>query len=310
MLKAAAQVRDEGICFPILLGNDERITKLAADLHIDLEGIEIVNLRHDNEMKRRRRYAEILTKKRAREGATLDEAIDKMFERNYFGMMMVETGDADAFITGVYTKYSNTIKVAKEVIGIRDGYKTFAAMHIMTGKKGTFFLSDTLINRHPTANVLHEVAKLTLDAVTFFAKDPVIAMLSYSNFGADTEGNPAAVHEVVKTMQAEFPDLAIDGEMQVNFALDKELRDRKYPFTRLKDKDVNTLVFPNLTSANIAQKLMQEMGVGEMIGPIQVGLKKPIHFTDIESSVRDIVNITRVAVVDAIAHQKIQKIKK
>ncbi|MDR3218244.1 MAG: NADP-dependent malic enzyme [Dysgonamonadaceae bacterium] len=305
MLKAAAQARDEGFCHPVLLGNDERIAKLATELHIDLEGIEIVNLRHDNEMERRNRYAKILSQKKAREGATLDEAIDKMFERNYFGMMMVETGDADAFITGVYTKYSNTIKVAKEVIGIRNNFKTFAAIHIMTGKKGTFFLADTLINRHPTANMLQDVAKLTVDAVRFFAQEPVIAMLSYSNFGADTEGNPAAVHEVVGKMQEEFPDLAIDGEMQVNFALDKNLRDLKYPFTRLKGKDVNTLVFPNLTSANITQKLLQEMGVGEMIGPIQVGLKKPIHFTDIESSVRDIVNITRVAVVDAIVHEKV-----
>ncbi|GHU63015.1 NADP-dependent malic enzyme [Bacteroidia bacterium] len=309
MLKAASQAKDEGFCKPILLGNDERITKLAKELHIDLDGIEIVNLRHDNEAKRRHRYAKILTEKRAREGATLDEAVDKMFERNYFGMMMVETGDADAFITGVYTKYSNTIKVAKEVIGIRDGYKIFATMHIFTGKKGTFFLADTLINRHPSTNVLLDVTKLTVEGVRFFAQEPVIAMLSYSNFGADPEGNPATVHEVVKTMQQEFPKLPIDGEMQANFALDKNLRDIKYPFTRLKGKDVNTLVFPNLTSANITQKLLQEMGGGEMIGPIQVGLKKPIHFTDIESSVRDIVNITRVAVVDAIVTDKLLKAK-
>jgi malate dehydrogenase (oxaloacetate-decarboxylating)(NADP+) len=308
MLKAAAQARDEGIAQPVLLGNDERIAKLAAELHIDLEGLEIVNLRHDNEMERRKRYAALLTAKRAREGATLDEAIDKMFERNYFGMMMVETGEADAFITGVYTKYSNTIKVAREVIGIREGYKTFAAMHILTGKKGTFFLADTLINRHPSTNVLIDVAKLTCEAVKFFAEEPVVALVSYSNFGADTEGNPASVHEAVKTMHEEFPDLDIDGEMQVNFALDKKLRDHKFPFTRLQGKDVNTLVFPNLTSANIAQKLLQEMGVGEMIGPIQVGLKKPVHFTDIESSVRDIVNITRVAVVDAIVHEKMRNL--
>ncbi|MDR3269755.1 MAG: NADP-dependent malic enzyme [Tannerella sp.] len=304
MLKAAATARDEGVCHPIVLGNDERITKLAAELHIDLEGIEIVNLRHDNEMNRRRRYAKILAEKRAREGVTLDEAIDKMFERNYFGMMMVETGDADAFITGVYTKYSNTIKVAKEVIGIRDGYNTFAAMHILVGKRGTLFLADTLINRNPSINVLTDVAKLTREAVKFFAHEPVMAMLSYSNFGADTEGSPARVHEAIKTMQDTYPDLAIDGEMQVNFALDKSLRDSKYPFTRLQGKDVNTLVFPNLTSANIAQKMLQEMGSGEMIGPIQIGLKKPVHFTDIESSVRDIVNITTVAVIDAIVHKR------
>jgi malate dehydrogenase (oxaloacetate-decarboxylating)(NADP+) len=307
MLKAAAQVRDEKIAYPILLGNDERIEKLAAEHHIDLEGIEIVNLRHDNEAERRNRYAEILANKRAREGATLDEAKDKMFERNYFGMMMVETGDADAFITGVYTKYSNTIKVAKEVIGIREGYNTFGTMHILTGQKGIYFFADTLINRHPSTENIIDIARLTSENVTFFAHKPVIAAISYSNFGSDTEGSPASMHEVVRAMQEKYPDLAIDGEMQVSFALNKTLRDRKYPFSRLFGKDVNTLIFPNLSSANIAQKLLQEMEVGEMIGPIQMGLKKPIHFTDIESSVRDIVNITTVAVIDAIVAEKVQE---
>ncbi|MDR1737468.1 MAG: NADP-dependent malic enzyme [Candidatus Symbiothrix sp.] len=306
MLKAAAQVRDEGIAYPILLGNDERIEKLALEHHIDLAGIEIVNLRHDREMERRQRYAAILAEKRAREGATLDEALDKMFERNYFGMMMVETGDADAFVTGVYTKYSNTIKVAKEVIGIREGFHTFGAMHILTGKKGTYFLADTLINRHPSTEVLIDIARLSMDTVQFFAQKPVMAAISYSNFGSDTEGSPASMHEVVRVMQEQYPDLAIDGEMQVSFALNKALRDRKYPFSKLLNKDVNTLIFPNLSSANIAQKLLQEFEVGDMIGPIQMGLKKPIHFTDIESSVRDIVNITTVAVIDAIVQQKIE----
>ncbi|MDR2627653.1 MAG: NADP-dependent malic enzyme, partial [Dysgonamonadaceae bacterium] len=213
---------------------------------------------------------------------------------------MVETGDADAFITGVYTKYTNTLSVAREVIGIRDGYKYFGAMHIMTGKKGTFFLADTLINRHPSTEVLMDIARLTRHAVKFFAHDPVMAMLSYSNFGSDQQGSPASVHEVVRIMQEKYPELPIDGEMQVNFALDRELRDRKYPFSRLKGKEVNTLIFPNLSSANTAHKLLQAMGIGEMIGPIQMGLNKPIHFTDIESSVRDIVNITTVAVIDAI----------
>ncbi|KAA6302971.1 MAG: NADP-dependent malic enzyme [Candidatus Ordinivivax streblomastigis] len=309
MLKAAAQVRDEKIAYPILLGNDERIQKLAAEHHIDLEGIEIVNLRHDSEAKRRHRYASIFAEKRAREGATLDEAMDKMFERNYFGMMMVETGDADAFITGVYTKYSNTIKVAKEVIGIREGYKTFGAMHILTGQKGTFFLADTLINRHPSTENLIDIAHLSAETVKFFAHEPVMAAISYSNFGSDTEGSPASMHEVVRVMQETYPNLAIDGEMQVSFALNKALRDRKYPFSRLQGKEVNTLIFPNLSSANIAQKMLQEMEVGEMIGPIQMGLKKPIHFTDIESSVRDIVNITTVAVIDAIVWEQIQKQK-
>jgi len=180
-------------------------------------------------------------------------------------------------------------------------------MHILTSTKGTFFLADTLINRHPSTETLTDVARLAAEAVRFFAQDPVIAMLSYSNFGADQEGSPASVHEVVQAMQEQYPDLPIDGEMQVNFALDKKLRDRKYPFNKLVGKDVNTLIFPNLSSANTAQKLLQEMGLGETIGPLQMGLNKPIHFTDIESSVRDIVNITTVAVIDAIVQELKEK---
>ena len=305
MLKAAVEAKAEGICHPIVLGNDETIEKLAKELDLSLEGIEIVNLRHPNEASRRERYARILSEKRARQGATYEEANDKMFERNYFGMMMVETGDADAFITGLYTKYSNTIKVAKEVIGIQPQYKHFGTMHILNSKKGTYFLADTLINRHPNAETLIDIAKLSEHTVRFFNHTPVMAMLSYSNFGADTEGSPVSVHEAVEYMQQNYPDLAIDGEMQVNFAMDRKMRDAKYPFTRLKGKDVNTLVFPNLSSANSAYKLLQAMNTEmELIGPIQMGLNKPIHFTDFESSVRDIVNITAVAVIDAIVDKK------
>ena len=305
MLKAAVEAKAEGICHPIVLGNDETIEKLAKELDLSLEGIEIVNLRHPNEASRRERYARILSEKRARQGATYEEANDKMFERNYFGMKMVETGDADAFITGLYTKYSNTIKVAKEVIGIQPQYKHFGTMHILNSKKGTYFLADTLINRHPNAETLIDVAKLAENTVRFFNHTPVMAMLSYSNFGADTEGSPVSVHEAVEYMQQNYPDLAIDGEMQVNFAMDRKMRDAKYPFTRLKGKDVNTLVFPNLSSANSAYKLLQAMNTEmELIGPIQMGLNKPIHFTDFESSVRDIVNITAVAVIDAIVDKK------
>lgn len=307
MLKAAVTAKSEGICHPILLGNEERIEKLADELQLDLSGVEIVNLRHDREEERRNRYAAILCKKRAREGATYDEAKDKMYERNYFGMMMVETGEADAFITGVYTKYSNTIKVAKEVIGIQEGYNHFGAMHIMTGKKGTLFLADTLINRHPSTETLIDVVRLTHHAVSFFAHNPIMAMLSYSNFGADMKGSPVRVHEVVRYIHENYPDMVIDGEMQANFALDRKMRDAKFPFNKLNGKDVNTLIFPNLNSANITQKLLQEMSSSEMIGPIQMGLNKPIHFTDIESSVRDIVNITTVAVIDAIVQETIKK---
>lgn len=304
MLKAAVEAKAEGICHPILLGNDERIHKIAKELDLNLEGVEIVNLRHDCETERRERYAHILAEKRSREGATYEEANDKMFERNYFGMMMVETGEADAFITGLYTKYTNTIKVAKEVIGIRPGYKHFGTMHILNSKKGTYFLADTLINRHPDTETLTDVAKLAVDTVRFFNHIPVMAMLSYSNFGSDQVGSPSKVHEAIAYMHEKYPELAIDGEMQVNFALDRKLRDAKYPFTRLKGKDVNTLIFPNLSSANSGYKLIQAMTQTELIGPIQMGLNKPIHFTDIESSVRDILNITAVAVIDAIVYKK------
>ena len=306
MLKAAVQAKNEGICHPILLGNDERITKLAKELDLSLDGIEIVNLRHDNQNDRRERYARILAEKRKRQGYTFQEANDKMFERNYFGMMMVETGEADAFITGLYTKYSNTIKVAKEVIGIQSGYNHFATMHIINSKKGVFYLADTLINRHPDKDVLVDVARLSAMTVRFFNDEPNISMISYSNFGTDENGSPAQVHAAVEEMQTRYPDLAIDGEMQVNFALDNKLRDAKYPFSRLNGKDVNTLVFPNLSSANNAYKLLQAMDSdAEIIGPIQMGLNKPIHFTDFECSVRDVVNITAVAVIDAY----VQKIK-
>lgn len=306
MLKAAVEAKSEGICNPIILGNEERIEKLAKELDLNLEGIEIVNLRHDREAERRERYARILCEKRAREGANFQEANDKMFERNYFGMMMVETGEADAFVTGLYTKYSNTIKVAKEVIGIQPEYKHFGTMHILNSKKGTFFISDTLINRHPDTDTLIDIAKLSAKAVRFFNQEPVMAMLSYSNFGSDQEGSSAKVHEAINYMHQNYPELAIDGEMQVKFALDNTLRDEKYPFTRLKGKEVNTLVFPNLSSANATYQLIQNMSETEVIGPIQMGLNKPIHFTDIESSVRDIVNITAIACIDAIVAKKMK----
>ena len=300
MMKAAVQARQEGICYPILLGNPDRLNRLASRLKLDLTGVEIVDMRADKEQGRRATYAKHLAEKRARQGYTFEEAYDKMYERNYFGMSMVEQGDADAFITGLYTKYSNTIKVAKEVIGIRPEYKTFGTMHILNTKKGVFYIADTLINRHPDENVLYDIAKLSAHSVRFFNDEPVIAMISYSNFGTDEVGSPVKVHAAVERMQNEYPDLAIDGEMQVNFALDKSLRDEKYPFTRLKGKNVNTLVFPNMSSANGSYKMLQALSPDvEIIGPIQMGLNKPIHFTDFEASVRDVVNVTAVAVIDA-----------
>ena len=307
MMKAAVQAKQEGMCYPILLGNPDRLKRLANRLKLDLTGIELIDMRADQEQRRRATYAKHLAEKRARQGYTFEEAYDKMYERNYFGMSMVEQGDADAFITGLYTKYSNTVKVAKEVVGIRPEYKTFGTMHILNTKKGTYYISDTLINRHPDENVLTDVAKLSAHTVKFFNEEPVIAMISYSNFGTDQIGSPVKVGTAVANMQEQYPDLAIDGEMQVNFALNKELRDDKYPFTRLKGKDVNTLVFPNMSSANASYKLLQALDPdAEIIGPIQMGLNKAIHFTDFESSVRDVVNIVAVAVIDAY----VEKLKK
>ena len=290
MLKAAVQAKAEGICQPVLLGNDEVIMKLAKNLDLSLEGIEIVNLRHPSEQDRRERYARILTEKRQREGYTFQEANDKMFERNYFGMMMVETGEADAFITGLYTKYSNTIKVVNEVIGIRPEYQHFGAMHIINSPKGTYYIADTLV----------DIAKLASTAVRFFNEKPVIGMMSHSNFGSSQSAGARKVKRAVEQMQEVYPELPIDGEMQLDCALDNELRDEQYPFTRLKDKKVNTLIFPNLTSARSSYKMLQMLDADvEIIGPIQMGLNKAIHFIDFGASVRDVVNIVAVATIDA-----------
>ena len=305
MMKAAVKAKEEGICHPVLLGNDEIITKLAAELGLSLEGIEVVNLRHPNESERRERYAEILANKRQREGYTVDEANDKMFERNYFGMMMVETGDADAFVTGLYTKFSNTIKVAKEVIGVQDGYSTFATMHIINSKKGTLFVADTLINRAPDLETIIDIARLTEKSVRFFNHEPVIAMASYSNFGTDQGGSAERVRKAVAHIHKNYPDWILDGEMQVNIAMNSELRDKKYPFNKLKGREVNALVFPNLNSASSSYKMMQALGSDtEIIGPIQMGLNKPIHFIDFESSVQEILNITAVAAIDAMVNKR------
>lgn len=309
MLEAAIRAKEEGLCKPILLGNDEKIRRMAEEMHLNMEGVEVLNLRvntqemHDTRL----RYATVLAKKMERRGYTLQEAIDKMYERNYFGMMMVEVGDADAFITGLYTKYSNTIKVANEVIGIREGFDHFAAMHIISGKKGLYFVGDTLINRHPDEHALQDIARLTAQTVRFFNRTPVLAMISYSNFGTDTEGSAEKVQHVIERLHRDYPEMNIEGEMQVNFALNRELRDEKFPFNTIKGLDVNTLIFPNLTAANASYKMIKclaDDGSAEVIGPIQMGLNKPIHFTDFEGSVRDIVNITAVAVLDATVQQK------
>jgi len=310
MLKAASVARAEGICIPILLGNEERIEKLIKKHEIELEGVEIVNLRHDRESHRRKKYAKMLTAKRQREGMTYDEAFEKMFDRNYFGMMMVESGDADAFITGVYTKFQDAITPAIEIVGMRAGLNHIAGLNIVTSKLGTFFFADTMVNNHPSKETMIDIAKLTHDAVHLFNTEPVMAMLSYSNFGERNVGSPAMIHESVDYLHKNNPEMMIDGEMQVNFALNKDLRHDKFPFSKIDGLNVNTLIFPNLSSANIAYKMMLEIGMCDTVGPIQMGLNKPIHILDVESSVRDILNMVTIAVIDAqVEEQKIKNRK-
>ena len=299
MLKAAELAQSEGLCTPVLLGNEERLAKIAKENGIDISGMEIVNLRHDREEARRSKFAKMLSSEKGRDGFTYNVAYEKMFERNYFGMMMVKTGEADAMITGVYGRFQEAMSAAQYVIGLREGLNHSGAMHIVNTKKGIFFMADTLINRHPDTETLIDIAKLTYDTVKFFAHNPVMAMLSYSNFGSDNEGTPMKVRKAVETLHKNYPDMVVDGEMQLNFAVNNAERDKNFPFSRLYGKEVNTLVFPNLTSGNMAYKLMLEMGVGEIVGPIQMGLNKPIHFLDVQSSVRDIVNLTAIAVLDA-----------
>ncbi len=308
MLQAAVQAYHEKICFPILLGNEEMIAKRAKKLGLDINDIPIVNLRHDREAERRSRYAHKLAEKRQRDGLTYPEALEKMFDRNHFGMMMVETGDADAFITGVYSGgHHDTFKIAKDVIGIRPCYNHFATMHIMNTKQGTYFLADTSINHNNDTETLVDIARLADSSVKYFAHEPVIAMVSYSNFGTNKEHGPKEVHEAVDILHNKYPEIMVDGEMQVNYALNKDLRDKTYPFNKLFGKNVNTLVFPNLSAANTIYRMMLEMGVAELIGPIQMGLNKPIHFTAINASVRDIVNLTTIAVLDAAVLHKMNQ---
>ncbi len=300
MLQAAARMYHDGICIPILLGNAEMISRRAERLGLDISGIQIVNPRHDDEMDRRYRYATLLVKKKEREGVTLPEAIEKMFSRSNFGMMMVETGDADAFIAGSYSPANKMVERAADIVGYREGFHHFATMHILNTRMGTFFLADTAVNPVADKDILVEIARLANDAVKFFAHDPVIAMLSYSNFGSShTDEGPRRVAEAVKTLHEQYPDIAVDGEMQADYALNTALRDKTFPFNTIKGRQVNTLVFPNLASANITYKMLLGLGVGHITGPIQIGLKKPIYFTGVNSDVRDIIDVATIAALES-----------
>lgn len=298
-LRAAAVALADGLCTPVLLGNEEMIQKRAERLGVELTGMEIVNLRHDREAARREHYAEVLTAKRFRHGMTLAVAREKMFDRNYFGMMMVETGDADAFISGTYSSGIQNRNIAMEVIGVREPFKTFATMHIVNTRRGTYFLADTGINSSMTEEHLFDIARLARHSVEYFAHNPIMAMVSCSNFGSGTEPEARMVSRVVDKLHREYPDLIVDGEMQLQNALNTKLRDTNYPCSRLCGQNVNTLIFPNLTAAHSAYRLLLEMGVGDAIGPVQIGLNKPVHFVNVDTPVRDILNVVAVAVIDA-----------
>jgi malate dehydrogenase (oxaloacetate-decarboxylating)(NADP+) len=310
IIRAAIQALKEGICKPILLGNVKEITEKAEKYDLSLDGIEIIDLRDEKHSKQREQYAATLYEREQRNGCTLEEVNDKLYNRNYFGMMMVDTGDADALITSLTSRQTEVEGIAKEVIGINPQFKHFGTMHLINSKRGTLFLVDTLINRHPDTDTLVDLALLSAHTAHFFNRQPVIAMVSYSNFGSDKESGPHHMHEAVDILHEKYPDLAVDGEMQISYALDRELRDKKYPFNHIKGKDVNTLVFQCLNAANCSYNIVKAINPDtEVIGPIQMGLNKPIHFTDTDSSVRDIVNIAAVAVIDALVEKKKLQLK-
>lgn len=303
-LRAAVRVAQEGVCRPVVLGNEEMIEKRAARLGLSLDKVEIVNPRHDREAETRERYAKILASKKAREGFTFNFALDKMFERSYFGMMMVETGDADACLASTYSAGEATASDVVSIIGLQDGYSHFATMHILNTRKGTFFIADTAVNPDADKDALVDIARLADHTVRFFAQEPVMAMLSYSNFGSSQHEEATMVAAAVKELHEKYPSLIVDGEMQVEYALDTKLRDETYPFNTLKGKCVNTLIFPNLTAANCTGKMLLSMGIGSIVGPIQMGLKKPVYFTNSNASEQEICDLVAIAALDAITLER------
>ncbi|WP_173664830.1 NADP-dependent malic enzyme [Solirubrum puertoriconensis] len=297
ILKAAQIVHDEGIATPILLGNRAKIEQIARQNSLDLEGCEIIDILEDEA--KRHEYAEMLFRKRQRKGITLYEGKRLMRERNYFGAMMLDLGEADAYITGLTKDYGKSILPALQIIGVEDGVQRAAGMYIILHKKGPFFFSDTTVNIDPTAEELVDIIGLTARAVRFFDTEPRIAVLSYSNFGSNTGPLPDKMRRATEMAKRRFPDLILDGEMQANTALNPHLLREHYPFSELAEKGANTLIFPGLTSGNIAYKVLQEIGGAEVIGPVLMGMRKPVHILQLGASVRDIVNMTAIAVVDA-----------
>ncbi|NQU81769.1 MAG: NADP-dependent malic enzyme, partial [Bacteroidetes bacterium] len=261
--------------------------------------VPVIDFQSLEESGRREKFAELIIKKRQRKGITYDEALESVQNRNYFGVMMVESGEADAFISGFSSKYSETIRPALQLVGTDGALEHIAGMYIVNTKKKTFFFSDTTVDFKPTAQTLVDTTLLTAEKVRQFGIEPKIALVSYSNFGAFRDGSPGIVREAVEILHRDYPDMIVDGEMQANFALNQKLRKLKFPFSKLADTDVNTIIFPNLDSGNIAYKMMQEIGNAQVIGPVLMGLRKPIHILQLESSEKEIVNMAAIACVDA-----------
>jgi malate dehydrogenase (oxaloacetate-decarboxylating)(NADP+) len=299
VLKAAQTVIHQGIAQPILLGSKQKVSSLIKENNLDLENAIIIDPISDDEQDTRKEFARLFFEERQRKGLTYDEALELMFQRNYFGSMLVETGQADAFLSGFTSKYADTIRPALQIAGTNNPEDRIAGMYILITKKGPLFFADTTVNISPSARTLVDVTILAEREVRKFNIEPRIALLSYSNFGAIRNGSPSRVHEAVEILHREHPHLIVDGEIQANFATNKELRMKKFPFSKLQDADVNTFIFPNLSSGNIAYKLMHELAGMEVIGPILLGIGKPIHILHLESSVREIVNMTAISVIDA-----------
>jgi malate dehydrogenase (oxaloacetate-decarboxylating)(NADP+) len=299
ILKAAQIVYDEGVGYPILLGDETKIKLIAAEGGVDIEGLPILDPRNEATDEKRQLYAEIFFRKRGRRGFNAYEAKKVMRDRNYFGCMMVECGDADCMISGLAKNYPDTIRPALQTIGTEEGVKKIAGMYLMLTKKGPLFLADTTVNFNPTAEELADITLMVAKEVRQFNITPRIAMLSYSNFGSSNSPEARLVAEARKLVKQKMPSLIVDGEMQASVAFNNELMKENYPFCELVDKNVNTLIFPNLASGNVAYNLLKELDTADAIGPILLGLKKPVHILQLGSSVRSIINMALIAVVDA-----------
>jgi malate dehydrogenase (oxaloacetate-decarboxylating)(NADP+) len=299
ILKVAQILNDEGVAFPMLLGDEKKIRHIASINSIDLEDMPIINPQKDEYEEQRRRFSEIFFTKRQRRGINKYESQKIMRDRNYFGCMMVETGEADAMISGLTKNYPDTIRPALQAIGTEDGVKKIAGMYLLLTKKGPLFLADTTVNFNPTAEELADITMLVARAVQNFNLTPRIAMLSYSNFGTSDSPEARLVARATVIVKQRDPSLIVDGEMQASVALNNELIKENYPFSELVDQEVNTLIFPNLAAGNVAYNLLKEVGGADAIGPILLGLKKPVHVLQLGSSERSIYNMALIAVVDA-----------